>query len=329
MEAVAETQDTCILQFLLQQDGIKIDQRDGNGTTALLKAAQLGNVAAAELLLQNGADAYIVNILDKSAAFVAAQVRNLHILKLLIQHGVAISASYKGGFTLLMQAAFTNQPRVAKFLIDKGVSVLAVDSLSTTALHYATLSTKTGTETMRLLLAHGAGVNACNRLGTTPLHSAASSGQFDRAELLIAAGADVLQCDDAGHTALHTAVCSSHAAVVKLLLEHGAAAVLNSMQCLNWEDCARVSALLLCIDTAVLKLLLTAGADVHAVISSGDTCLHIAARYGYPAPVLCLLIKAGADMHAVNNEGKTAAEVAHYSGNTLIEQLLNRAAQQA
>jgi ankyrin repeat protein len=190
-------------------------------------------------------------------------VGHLHILKLLIQHGVTIYSSYKGGFTLLMQAASTNQPRVAKFLIDKGVSVHAVDSSSTTALHYATLSTKTGTETMRLLLAHGA------------------------------------------------------------------AAVLNSMQCLNWEDGASVSALLLCIDTAVLKLLLTAGADVHAVTSTGDTCLHAAARYDYPAPVLCLLIKAGADIHAVNTEGKTAAEIAHYSGNTLIEQLLNRAAQQA
>jgi ankyrin repeat protein len=68
---------------------------------------------------------------------------------------------------------------------------------------------------------------------------------------------------------------------------------------------------------------------VHATTSSGDTCLHIAAEYKYSAPVVCLLIKAGADMHAVNSDGKTAAEVAHDSGNTLIEQLLIRAAQQA
>jgi ankyrin repeat protein len=44
--------------------------------------------------------------------------------------------------------------------------------------------------------------------------------------------------------------------------------------------------------------------------------------------MLCLLIKAGADLHAVNNEGKTAAQLAHDKGHTLIEQLLNRAAQQ-
>eukprot|EP00953_Heterococcus_sp_UTEX-ZZ885_P039198 20105-Heterococcus_DN1.PRE.2 len=86
---------------------------------------------------------------------------------------------------------------------------------------------------------------------------------------------------------------------------------------------------MMCEDTAILKLLLTTGADVHAVTSSGDTCLHVAARHNYSAPLLCLLIKAGADIHAVNSAGQTAAEVAHYSGNTLLEQLLNRAAQQA
>jgi uncharacterized protein len=80
-------------------------------------------------------------------------------------------------------------------------------------------------------------------------------------------------------------------------------------------------------DVGILKLLLTAGADVQAVTSRGNTCLHVAAQHGYSAPVVCLLIKAGADLHAVNREGKTAAQVAHYAGHTLIEQLLNRAAQ--
>jgi ankyrin repeat protein len=45
--------------------------------------------------------------------------------------------------------------------------------------------------------------------------------------------------------------------------------------------------------------------------------------------MLCLLIKAGADLHAVNSKGKTAAQIAHDRGHILIEQLLNRAAQQA
>jgi Ankyrin repeats (many copies) len=128
---------------------------------------------------------------------------------------------------------------------------------------------------------------------------------------------------------LHMTLCLKHSAIVKLLLEHGADAVLNTMQCYACTCCGHVSALMMCKDTAILKLLLAAGGDVHAVTSSGDTCLHIAAKQNYSAPVVCLLIKAGADMHARNSEGETAAQVAYGHGNTLIEQLLIRAAQQA
>jgi ankyrin repeat protein len=60
----------------------------------------------------------------------------------------------------------------------------------------------------------------------------------------------------------------------------------------------------------------------------GDTCLHAAVVRKHPVPVVCLLIKAGADLHAVNSSGKTAAQLAHDEGYTLIEQILNRAAQQ-
>jgi ankyrin repeat protein len=323
-------QDTAILQFLLQQDGINVNHRNSNGDTALINAAAAGNVAAVKLLLDNGADACITDKGGHPPVFAAAAQGRLRALKLLIQHGADVSAAKPNDFTLLMQAAKSNQPHVAKFLIDHGISVHATDVLGATALHYAALSTSTSTDTMTVLLAHGADISACtHEYGGTPLQAAARTGQLDRVELLIAAGADVAFTNDIGATALHEAVCCTHMTVVKLLLEHGADAVLKTMQCKQWGDCDSVSALMMCNDSAILKLLLTAGGDAQAVTSSGDTCLHIAARHNYTAPVVCLLIKAGADMHAVNDEGKTAAEVAHDSGNTLLEQLLIRAAQQA
>jgi ankyrin repeat protein len=42
---------------------------------------------------------------------------------------------------------------------------------------------------------------------------------------------------------------------------------------------------------------------------------------------VCLMLQAGADIGAVTNDGKTAAQIAHAKGNTLMEALLNRAAQ--
>jgi ankyrin repeat protein len=207
--------------------------------------------------------------------------------------------------------------------------VHAVDEIGYTALQHAAASTRKGTESIRVLLAHGSDVTARSRADTTPLHAAASSGQLDKIEELLEAGADILCIGKEGVSALHCAVLFEHLSTVQLLLERGADAVLNTMQCEMCMCCDLISALMMCKDSAILKLLLTTGGDVHAVPSRGETCLHIAARHNYSAPVVCLLIKAGADMNAVNNRGKTAAQLANVSGNTLIEQLLNRAAQQA
>eukprot|EP00953_Heterococcus_sp_UTEX-ZZ885_P032634 17024-Heterococcus_DN1.PRE.8 len=310
--------------------GVKVNQRNGDGDTALMKAVKAGKAAAVMLLLDNDADTSIIDKTDCAPVSAAVVGGHLQVLRALVQHDADVTVVADGGYTLLMQAATSNQPHTAKFLIDKGVSVHTVDDLGAAALHYAALSAENGAETMRLLLTHGANINACTRVHSgPPLQAAARSGQLKRVELLLAAGADVTSGNDVGATALHEAVFCKHTRVVKLLLEHGADAVLNTSRSSSWKDYDPFSALTLCNDAATLKLLLTAGADVHTVTSSGDTCLHIAARHNYSAPVVCLLIKAGADLHAVSSRGKSAAEVAHDNGNSLIQQLLVRAAQQA
>jgi ankyrin repeat protein len=80
-------------------------------------------------------------------------------------------------------------------------------------------------------------------------------------------------------------------------------------------------------DSAVVKLLLAAGADVTKTTSTSNTPLHVAAAHDYPASVICLLIKAGAKISAVNGERRTAVQVAQFKGYTRIAALLARAAQ--
>jgi uncharacterized protein len=193
---VVAEQDRSILQCLLQQDGIMVNQRNKDGYTALMKVAQSGNAAAVNLLLQHGADACLVNKSGVSAVLAAAAGGHLHIMKLLIQHGADVTATATQGLTVLMQTAVSNQLQVAEFLISKSLSVHAVNEVGNTALHYAALFTSTGTETMSVLLAHGADINASTHEQTgTPLQTAARSGQLDKVEFLIAAGADVLYLD--------------------------------------------------------------------------------------------------------------------------------------
>eukprot|EP00953_Heterococcus_sp_UTEX-ZZ885_P012883 7363-Heterococcus_DN1.PRE.2 len=320
--------DARIVRYLLERDSSSVNVKDRRGDTALMAAALKGRYACVKLLLEHGADARYVSSKSGSAIGAAASNGHLSIVQLLRKHGSDIATVSELGRTLLMKACKGGYEELAEYLLREGASVHAVDTYNCTALHYAAACAG-HSSTIKLLLQHGADVSACEGDNAAPLSYAVQCACRANTEALLAAGSDVLHSDCRGNTVLHLAVRDKQAAIVKLLLEHGAGAVVNTMQCKQWVDFDGVSALMMCNDAAILKLLLAAGADVHAVTSSGDTCLHIAARQRYAAPVLCLLIKAGADLHAVNSAGKSAAQVARDTGNLLTMLLLIRAAQQA
>jgi ankyrin repeat protein len=183
----------------------------------------------------------------------------------------------------------------------------------------------------KLLLASGADLHIRAKRGSTALNVAAHEGYSECVKVLLAAGADISNADNTGVTSLHAASLKNHSVVAQLLLKHGAAAVVNTVarvRCSTSFDCCckGLTALMMCTTVATVKMLLAAGADVHVTTYDGDTCMHLAARHSLPVPVVCLLIKADVDLQAVNNQGKTAAQIAHDARNTLIEQLLIRAA---
>jgi hypothetical protein len=72
---------------------------------------------------------------------------------------------------------------------------------------------------LRLLLEHGADINAQTAFGQTPLYVAFGSGRLEMVRLLLEHGADVEAKDKDGKTALQKAADGE---VVKLLREHGA-----------------------------------------------------------------------------------------------------------
>jgi uncharacterized protein len=78
------------------------------------------------------------------------------------------------------------------------------------------------TAIVKLLLQHGADVNAANNHGATPLYAASLEQHMDTALCLLAAGADVNAATDKGCNALMAAATSNNTALVQLLLSHGA-----------------------------------------------------------------------------------------------------------
>ncbi len=141
-------------------------------------------------------------------------------------------------------------------------------------------------ETMKVLIAAGADVNATNKYGSTSLIWAAHFGQTEAAQVLLASGADVNLKNQRGITPLMDAAIMGHPEIVELLLAKGA--------------------------------------DVNATLKDGWTALMLAAGAGY-TQVVQLLLAAGANMNAKTKDGKTALSIAAEEGHTDIVQLLKKA----
>jgi ankyrin repeat protein len=74
-------------------------------------------------------------------------------------------------------------------------------------------------------------------------------------------------------------------------------------------------------DTAGVRKLLAAGADVNATQVDGTTALHWAA-YQEDAETVALLVRAGANVNAVNRYGAPALAQACANGNAAVIKLL-------
>jgi hypothetical protein len=105
-------------------------------------------------------------------------------------------------------------------LIQYRADVNIIDNQGKTALHFATANQniETSIQVTRYLVEQGAHINARDKFGQTPLHTAAN---IEVVKYLIAHGANVNVQDHNGWTPLHEAVFRDKANIVKILVEHG------------------------------------------------------------------------------------------------------------
>ncbi|KAN0136408.1 Ankyrin repeat-containing domain protein, partial [Lactarius tabidus] len=85
-------------------------------------------------------------------------------------------------------------------------------------------------ETVRLLIEHGASVNAYDKNHQTPFHrlSSCDDPDVDSLRLLLENGADVDVEDDEGLTPFQRASSKGHDKIAQLLLDHRASIVSNT-----------------------------------------------------------------------------------------------------
>ena len=139
-------------------------------------------------------------------------------LKELIEADPSLVNSHShDGFTPLGLAVFFGQTESVKALLDAGADVNLASREAMKVTPLASASAARQLEIARLLIAHGADVNARAASDFTPLHESAASGKLDFAQLLLEHGADVNAKTTDGKTPLDYAREHNHEEMVELL----------------------------------------------------------------------------------------------------------------
>lgn len=219
--------DLSKIRSLIEADSTLLESKDKDGNTPLIKACETMQVAAANYLIDKGANVNAKGLMgvtplliirkDKDESFDLIQrlidkgadvnaklsytnrkwtvfcdvvfAGNVKVAKLLIDHSTDINVNDIEGTPLQMIICHYNPKKLelAKLLIESGAK-LQEFSYGNTELHLAAI--KGCTDIIPLLVGYGANVNALNEYKHTPLYYATKLGHRKTAEALIAAGAD-------------------------------------------------------------------------------------------------------------------------------------------
>jgi ankyrin repeat protein len=222
------------------EDGVDVNARSADGTTALHWAVYNGNAALVERLIAAGADVTVANEFGSTPLAEAATVGNAAVIRALLEAGAPVDAPGADGQTALMIVARSGNTAAAEVLIEGGADVNAREAWrQQTALMWAAAQNQPAMA--KLLIEHGAEVDARSAVnewprqvtgeprrmyrpfgGLTPLLFAAREGCRECVRSLIDAGADVDLPDPKGVTPLFLAIDNFHFDTAKVLIEAGA-----------------------------------------------------------------------------------------------------------
>ncbi|XP_031554950.1 kinase D-interacting substrate of 220 kDa B-like isoform X3 [Actinia tenebrosa] len=304
---------------LLENRGINIEQRDQNGQTPLIIAAEKGNVPIVHEILKRNPD---VNAQDDdgwTALIAACKEGHVDVVKELLEHGAEIQISDLGRWTPLVWASYKGHGEIVTDLLGHGADPNEKGQHGMTALIWA--SGRGHTECVRKLLEAGALADSADKYGTTALVWAARKGHLEVVKALVEKGANINIAGTRGWTALIMAAKGGYTDLVEYLLHRDPN--------VNATDQEGYSALAWSAKQGhdeIVKKLIAKGAYYNLTDKEGETVLISASRDGHLEVVKTLLSKF-AEVDAVDSEGKSALFHAVERGHTaIVKELLEAGA---
>jgi ankyrin repeat protein len=286
----------------------------------LTAAIEKGDVRSIEDLLQSGVNVNVGDGPNGLPVSTAARKNQWQLVRRLVTAGAnPNSPGRELGETLLMSAVTTGDTGLVGFLLDRGADMNRAAHFGTALAVAADLNDEA---MVTFLLRRKANPNVAGDVATPLIRAVEHDNVMLARQLLLAGASPNLQ--RGAITPIHPlSIAAQHGSVemVTLLLERGANLAgegtgtnrPDRMTPLHYAGITLNNPSSRSDHLAVIKLLLSKGADPNARNDGGGTPLHSATRSDRSAIVEALL-NAGANVNAVDNNGNTALHDAAASG---------------
>ncbi|MGQ0430747.1 MAG: ankyrin repeat domain-containing protein [Gammaproteobacteria bacterium] len=246
------------------------------GRTWLHSVASKGNVDAARVFLEHGADVNAVDDEGAPALVLAVLKNHTAMVRFLLDSGAdpTIQLTIEGSPTVESFVKRGEQPEIRTAI--KQAKLRRSDSMSAWV---QAIGRSDAPEMKRILAAHPEYGSSPYPGGGWPLYQAVAAGGHEAVELLLDAGAPIDAKEENGGTALMLSVIAENAELVNLLIDRGAE--LGHALTVAAGEC-KLDMLTLLIERGVNVNYLDQGTTAldHAQLMGHDVCMKLLKKHG-------------------------------------------------